>query len=150
MEIVEHRDQFELEINADFYDWWRGLNRSQAPYWSQFDVVNHPRWATHLFLIRVERSDRFLYRFKLLGQSVIDLLGRNERLTTLDETGWDVQGGVASRAYDDMMAHRQPLRFFGTLQAYGKEYARFESVDAPFVDEAQAVTAVLGLICRTS
>ncbi len=89
-----------------------------------------------------------MYRFRLIGEEVKILLGRNDVGLTLAESNWDLEDDLASKAYDEMMVHRQPLRFHGSLSVYQKHYAEFESIDAPFLGEDGAVDYVIGLICR--
>lgn len=139
---------FTVDKNAAFFDWWSRADPGACPHRRLFDIVEHPDWAANVFLIRVESRDPWVYRFRLIGDEAIRLVGHNDTGLTLSETGWDRFDQLASRAYGEMMMHRRPLRFHGRLSAYDKAYAQFESVDAPFLGADGRVTTVIGLICR--
>ena len=148
VELPKDTAAFKVAENAAFYEWWSRLNGGDCPRRDLFDIVDHPVWAANIFLIRVEGRDPWVFRFRLIGDEAVALIGRNETGLTLTECGWDRFDGTASRAYADMIAQRRPLRFHGCLAVYNREYAEFESIDAPFVDAEGRVTAVIGLICR--
>ena len=148
VEAVNTRDQFKHTRNIDFFEWWSQVNDGACPYRHQFDVVDHAALVPHLFVVRIESTNPWLYRFRLLGEDIISLLGRNDTGLSLSQTNWDSEDSLASKAYDTMMIKRTPLRFHGSLDIYGKSYVEFESIDAPFLGEDGIVNSVIGLICR--
>lgn len=148
IESPDTGDAFTVAKNAAFFDWWQGLDGGACPHRKQFDITEHVDWAANVFLIRVESADPWVYRYRLIGNEAVQILGRNHTGLALSETAWDRFDAAASRAYDGMMERRRPLRFYGCLDRFQRDYARFESVDAPFLGEDGRVAAVIGLICR--
>lgn len=148
VEIAETKSTFAHDKNAEFFEWWSQVRGGHCPFRHQFDIADHTYWATNVFLIRVESSDPWVFRFQLIGNGVIELLGRNDTGATLSESAWDTPGSLATRAYKTMIDRRSPLRFFGSLGAYDRDYIDFESIDAPFLGEDGSVSTVIGLICR--
>ena len=148
VEIAETKTQFTHESNIEFFEWWSYVRNHACPYRHQFDITEHPHWASRIFLVRIESADPAVFRFHLVGNGVIDMLGRNDTGTTLSESGWDLSGCVATHAYKAMLDHKRPLRFSGSLSMYNREYINFESIDAPFLGQDDTVSAVIGLICR--
>ncbi len=147
VDFPESADAFKIARNGAFYDWWMSANGGACPLRRQFDIVDHPDWAANIFLARVEQTDPWVYRFRLIGNDAVRLMGRNDTGLTLAETGWDRFDGTGSRAYADMMTRRRPVRFHGSLGIYDRDYAAFESIDAPLVDDEGNMTTVIGLIC---
>ena len=148
VEIAEAKTTFSHKKNVEFFEWWSQVRDGDCPYRRQFDIVDHPRWAANVFLVRVESSDPWAFRFQLIGNGVIDMLGRNDTGVALSESAWDTPESVATRAYVEMMQHRRPVRFSGSLAVYDRDYIDFESIDAPFLGEDGTVSTVIGLICR--
>lgn len=142
------RSQFVDPMNADFFGWWGQVNGGRCPYRHQFDVTEHPKWVSRMFVIGVETGDIFTYRYHLVGEEAINLLGRSNAGRDLSDTNWSQEGPVISNALRDMMNDLQPVRFFGNLELFGRGYIEFEAIDAPFLGKSGAVNSILGMIAR--
>ena len=86
VEVVKEKSQLVDPMNGEFFEWWSQVNNGLCPFRCQFDITEHPKWASRIFVIGVEDHDPLVYRYHLVGQDTIDLLGHNNSGRYLSET----------------------------------------------------------------
>jgi hypothetical protein len=128
------------------YAWWQRLaeQRSGLPLWQDFDITDHPALAPYLFVIETPADGAF--RFRLLGELVINMIGRNVAGALVKERPSDDYGHELYDYYLEIVRTRECRMCRGALDFVGSEHRRFESIDCPTADETGAVTRIIGVM----
>jgi len=128
------------------YDWWQGLAmpRGGMPLWDDFDIVEHRALAPYLFVVETPADGAF--RFRLLGEAVINMIGRNvsgELVASRpnDDYGHDLYG-----YYQSIILTRSCRMCRGTLDFTGSEHRYFESIDCPTANDQGEITRIIGVM----
>jgi hypothetical protein len=131
---------------AGIYHWWADIARrsGQLPRWQDFDIVDHRALAPYLFVVETPENGDF--RFRLLGEVVIEMIGRNNVGELVRARPDDDYGHGLYDYYRDIVARRVCLKCRGTLAFAGAEHKRFESIDCPMVDERGQVGRIIGVM----
>lgn len=120
--------------------WWQ--NNGAPPPRSRFDIIDHAADASHLFLVRRIRPGWFEYR--LAGQEVIRIVGRNSRGEVFST---DDQANRAAYAQhlENVAQDRAPWICDGTTEIQSRVgLIPFESIDCPLLTEDGDVGWILG------
>lgn len=128
------------------YDWWQGCaaRYGGVPLWDDFDIVEHRALAPYLFVVETPADGAF--RFRLLGEAVINMIGRNvsgELVASRpnDDYGHDLYG-----YYQSIILTRTCRMCRGTLDFTGSEHRYFESIDCPTADDQGEITRIIGVM----
>lgn len=129
------------------YEWWLGF-APDIPKRSDFDVLELADVAAHLSLVRM--AEPGVFEFRLRGERVAELVGVRGSGDRYDCNDDDDGRRQLAEYYQGIVQSRTPLRCQGTF-VEGMTFATsFESVDCPLVDDAGAVTHIIGAIDKTS
>ncbi len=124
------------------YQWWLGQG-VHPPLRESFDVIEHKKIASHLFLIEVHGEDRFL--IKLVGESAASILGHNNTGQWASNSP-DNPHGALTDYYARLCESRIPWHCHGRLTYLGRDHIHFESIDCPLADENGAISHIIGCI----
>lgn len=129
---------------ADGLQWWR--SNGAPPQRTLFDIIDHPRWAAHLFL--VHRLSPSVFNYRLAGEEVIQIVGFNARGLTFDSDDPEPMVAGYARYLEQVAQSRAPWLCTGQTEQQNLYILPFESLDLPLIDEAGTVTGILGLMIR--
>lgn len=128
------------------YSWWNGIaaRRGTLPLWTDFDITDHGALAPYLFV--VETPPDGAYRFRLLGEIVIGMIGRNNVGELVQSRPSDDYGHELYRYYQSIVADRTCRYCRGTLDFVGSKHRHFEAIDCPTADDTGQVTRIIGVM----
>ncbi len=127
------------------YDWWAGANGGQMPPKRMFDVIDHRSIVANLFLTEVTPNGDFV--FKLLGEEVIQIIGRNRTGETVPRVATGEYGHELYEYYRSVAAGRVCRKCTGSLVFATRGFRRFESIDCPLAaDEGDKVAMIIGVM----
>ena len=127
------------------YDWWVGANDGRMPRRRQFDVLDHKPIVANLFVVDVLPEGEF--RFRLMGEDVIQILGRNRKGELVGRANRGEYGHELAAYYESIVAGRACRKCTGSLVFATRGLRRFESIDCPLSDDsAEQVTAIIGVM----
>ncbi len=110
---------------------------------SPFDLKSILGWV---ILVDVEHAPE-RYRFRLIGSSVTQLLGRDSTGRYLDDVLDPAMYDPFVAAHRYVCAHRRPVRCTGTLIHANKAYIDYESVLMPYAGDDGLVDLCLEGMC---
>jgi hypothetical protein len=120
--------------------WWQ--SNGAPPQRSQFDILDHAANAASLFLVRRLEPGRFQYR--LSGQEVIRIVGRNSRgeyFSTADPSS----RAAFAQHLENVAQDRTPWVCEGTTEIAGRVgLISFESVDCPLFGDDGEIGWIIG------
>lgn len=126
------------------YTWWAGFGPNRLPRRQDFDILDHPALASRIFLVEVLAVSA--YRFRVQGEDVLRVVGRNRTNVIVAPQAGDGYDVRLCAYYDEIAARRQAMRCVGTARYAFRNHAWFESVDCPLTDEAGVVTHIVGVL----
>ena len=143
---IDPTTEFVSPRTRSLYEWWQGMaaQRGGMPLWQDFDITDHGGLAPYLFVIETPADGAF--RFRLLGELVINMIGRNVAGALVKERPSDDYGHELYDYYLEIVRARECRMCRGTLDFVGSEHRRFESVDCPAADETGLVTRIIGVM----
>lgn len=144
VDVVGPATSFRNASVAGLYAWWLQASGGSVPLKRQFDVTAHPQLAASLFL--VELLDDGDFRFRLVGERVITLLGRNSTGKRVRNIYRDDFGHALDEYYASILADGRCRRCSGSLAFAYKDYWRFESVDCPLSSDGTRLDFILGAL----
>lgn len=142
--VVGPDSQFLSQKTRHLYDWWIGANGGQIPHRRQFDVTEHRGVVANLFLTEVNGDGEFVFR--LLGEEVIQIIGRNTTGETVKRMGRGEYGHALHEYYGSIVQSRQCRKCFGSLAFADKDFRYFESIDCPLVGDDGQVSIIIGVM----
>ncbi|HEX9449045.1 MAG TPA: PAS domain-containing protein [Dongiaceae bacterium] len=144
--IVDAATVFASPRVASLWAWWHGLVQSKGhlPLWHDFDITDHATLAPYLFVVETPADGAF--RFRLLGEVVIGMIGRNNVGELVQSRPSDDYGHELYRYYQDIVQQRDCRWCRGTLAFAGSEHRRFEAIDCPTADDTGRVTRIIGVM----
>jgi len=126
-------------------DWWSTASGGCMPRRAAFDILDHRPIVASLFLVEVQADGDFL--FKLLGEEVIQIIGRNRTGETVRRVNIGEYGHELYEYYRSVVAGRVCRRCTGMLTFSIGGLRRFESIDCPLADDGgQQVVAIIGVM----
>jgi hypothetical protein len=128
------------------HDWWHGLAAQSGgvPRWDDFDIVEHRALAPYLFVVETPSDGAF--RFRLLGETVINMIGRNVSGELVASRPRDDYGHDLYGYYQSIILTRACRMCRGTLDFTGSEHRHFESIDCPTADDQGEITRIIGVM----
>jgi hypothetical protein len=144
--VVGADTRFASAMTRHLHGWWLRANGGRVPLKRQFDITEHGQIAANIFLTELTPEGEF--RFRLLGENVIHLIGGNR-------TGDLVKGSPSARAgfghaldeYYWSIAHeRQCNLCLGSLAFADNDFWRFESLDCPLSSDGERVDFIIGVM----
>jgi len=126
--------------------WWHGQvdQRHGLPLWRDFDITDHRALAPYLFVVETPADGEF--RFRILGEQVINMIGRNVAGELVKSRPSDDYGHELYEYYREIVTERECRMCRGTLDFVGSEHRRFEAIDCPMADDAGAITRIIGVM----
>ena len=128
--------------SKSLYGWWLS-QAAHPPLRRDFDIIEHRKIASHLFLIEVHGPERFL--IKLVGEGAAHILGRNNSGQWASNSPDNPHGALIDY-YLRLCESRIPWHCHGRLTYLGREHIRFESIDCPLAGEDGSITHIIGCI----
>lgn len=142
---IEAGTNFESKKVRGLYDWWMSANGGQMPARGLFDVVEHKSVVANLFVVDVLPGGEFLFR--LTGEDVIQILGRNRKGESVKRSAAGEYGHELAAYYESVVAQRVCRKCTGSLVFATRGLRRFESIDCPLGDEGNdRVSAIIGVM----
>lgn len=135
------------------YDWWLACAGKYPepglPRWQDFDIAEHVTLAPYLFVVETPADGA--YRFRLLGEAVIGMIGRNIAGELVQSRPSDDYGHDLYDYYAEIVRERECRMCRGTLDFVGfdrrrPDHRHFEAIDCPTVDETGGVTRIIGIM----
>jgi hypothetical protein len=144
--IVDAGTVFASQRVASIYRWWQGFVTAEGrlPYWQEFDITEHAPLAPYLFVVETPADGA--YRFRLLGEIVIGMIGRNNSGELVQSRPSDDYGHELYGYYQEIVDNRHCRWCRGTLAFAGSEHRRFESIDCPIADDTGRVIRIIGIM----
>jgi hypothetical protein len=143
-EAVTPATAFVSKKNKHLYDWWCRANGGLIPVRKMFDVVEHKMIVANLFLTEVLPDGDFVFR--LFGETVIQIVGRNRKGELVQKGAVGEYGHALYEYYHSVVAARVCRVCAGSLAFAGRELRKFESIDCPLTDDAGKVTFIVGVM----
>lgn len=137
---------FKSERIRGFYRWWADLAIAHGtlPLWRHFDILDHRALAPYFFVVETPRTGD--YRFRLLGEVVIGMIGRNNVGELVRARPDSDYGHGLYDYYRNIVERRCCLRCQGTLMFPKDGQKRFESIDCPMIDETGMISRIIGVM----
>jgi hypothetical protein len=127
------------------YRWWALADGGRMPTRKMFDILDHRSIVANLFVTDVLPSGEF--QFRILGEEVIRIIGRNRTGETVTHKNKGEYGHELYEYYRMIAANRVCRKCTGTLMFAIGGARRFESIDCPLADDsADAVGAIIGVM----
>jgi hypothetical protein len=125
--------------------WWMAAHGGRMPTRAMFDIVDHRPVVANLFLVEVLPDGEFL--FKVLGEDVVQIIGRNRTGETVSRLNASEYGHELHDYYQSIVTGRACRKCTGSLEFSIGGMRGFESVDCPLADDrGEKVVAIIGLM----
>jgi hypothetical protein len=142
---VDATTRFESAKVKHLYDWWVSANNGEMPRRRQFDILGHRPIIANLFLTEVLPDGNFLFR--LLGEEVIQIIGRNRTGEMVRQAAVGEYGHELYTYYRSVATGRVCRRCTGALFFATEGARRFESIDCPLADDnGEQVSVIIGVM----
>jgi hypothetical protein len=142
---IDVSSEFESRKVKGLHEWWLSAAGGRMPARKQFDVLEHKSIVPNLFLVEVLGDGQ--YRFRLMGEDVIQIIGRNRKGETVARDEGGEYGHELAIYYDSIVAERACRRCTGSLVFATRGSRRFESIDCPLGDDTGTrVAAIVGVM----
>jgi len=127
------------------YEWWTASRpEGRLPLRRSFDIVEHRPIVSNVFLTEVCDDGTFVFR--LLGEDVIQIVGRNPTGEAIRPGHVSEYGHALYEYYSSIVKQRICKRCVGSLLLAGKEFRRFESIDCPLTSDGERITTIIGVM----
>ncbi len=136
-ETVDGRTSFRSAMARHLYDWWAGRGAGGLPRRKEFDIVDHRAIVANIFVVDCLPDGNFVFR--LFGEEVIAIIGRNRTGETLVRGGVGIYGHALFDYYTAIVRTKQCMKCLGSLKLAGRSVVRFESIDCPLTDDGTNV-----------
>jgi hypothetical protein len=125
--------------------WWMTANGGRMPTRTMFDIADHRPIVANLFLVDVLPEREFL--FKLLGEVVIQIIGRNRTGERVSRGDTSEYGHDLHDYYQSIVTARACRKCTGTLEFSIGGMRGLESIDCPLADNrGEKVVTIIGLM----
>ena len=127
------------------YRWWVLADGGRMPKRKMFDILDHRSIVANLFVTDVLPTGEF--QFRILGEEVIRIIGRNRTGETVTHKNKGEYGHELYEYYRMITANRVCRKCTGTLMFAIGGARRFESIDCPLADDSDGtVAAIIGVM----
>ena len=142
---VDDETEFLSQKVKHLYRWWVMTNDGRMPKRKMFDILDHRSIVANLFVTDVLPGGEF--QFRILGEDVIRIIGRNRTGETVTHRNKGEYGHELYEYYRTVAANRVCRKCIGTLMFAIGGARRFESIDCPLVDDdADRVSTIIGVM----
>jgi hypothetical protein len=141
---VSAETQFLSAKTKHLYDWWLGAGGGRMPTKRMFDVTEHRPIVASLFLTEATHDGEFVFR--LLGEDVIQMIGRNPSGEAVKRFGNAEYGHALHEYYTSIAAAKECRKCFGSLAFADKDFRYFESIDCPLSNDGERVDYIVGVM----
>lgn len=142
--FVDEATRFASPKTRHLYDWWASANGGRMPARRMFDIVEHKPIVANVFLTEVTPEGEFV--FKLMGEEVIRIVGRNNTGQRVKSEAMGEYGHALHDYYRSIVETGRCKRCEGSLLFAGKQFLRFEAVDCPLAGPDGRVSAIIGVM----
>ena len=142
---VDESTEFLSAKVKHLYRWWAVANEGRMPKRKMFDIIDHRSVVANLFVADVLSTGEF--QFRILGEEVIRIIGRNRTGETVTHKNKGEYGHELYEYYRTVVANRLCRKCSGTLMFAIGGARRFESIDCPLADDnSDDVCAIIGVM----
>ena len=142
---VDESTEFLSAKVKHLYLWWALANEGRMPRRKMFDIIDHRSVVANLFVADVLPTGEF--QFRILGEEVIRIIGRNRTGETVTHKNKGEYGHELYEYYRTVVANRRCRKCSGTLMFAIGGARRFESIDCPLADDnSDDVCAIIGVM----
>lgn len=152
--VIENGDAFEGALTLELFEWWHEMTAGRAaPLYYEFDLLDHPKLAKHLILLKAVPGTSELV-VKYTGVEVTKLFGRDNMYDTVSDMLGEDEGDPQWAEYNantqliiDLCLReiRPVLNGPKLLNFPHSRHRRFESLTVPFVDETGVVNQTVSI-----
>ena len=146
---LDSAHKFSAEKLQSIFDWWQGFS-PDVPYYRDFDILNHAKYASDIFLYKVLGEERFEVRIN--GDKAEDIIGRKYTGKIVDSAAAQTDPIINDllNYLNNICKLKQPFGCKGTYtDIVGKE-CYFESVDCPLLGADGEVSYIVGMMDSVS
>jgi len=86
--------------------------------------------------------------YRLSGDRVADLVGRRYSMTEISTDSEDLADAMFAEYLGWAIEAGGVNGCVGSLEFFGKDFLRFESVDCPLIDASGKTTHIVGTLCQ--
>jgi hypothetical protein len=142
---VDESTEFLSAKVKHLYRWWALANEGHMPKRKMFDIIDHRSIVANLFVADVLPTGEF--QFRILGEEVIRIIGRNRTGETVTHKNKGEYGHELYEYYRTVVTNRLCRKCSGTLMFAIGGARRFESIDCPLADDnSDEVRAIIGVM----
>lgn len=142
---VDDSTEFVSPKAKHLYRWWALANEGRMPLRKMFDILDHRSIVANLFVTDVLPTGEF--QFRILGEEVIRIIGRNRTGETVPHSNKGEYGHEIYAYYRGVAESRSCRKCTGTLKFSIGGARRFESIDCPLADDSgDAVCTIIGVM----
>jgi hypothetical protein len=142
---VDAATTFESRRVKHLYDWWASANGGRMPTRRMFDVLDHRPIVANLFVADVLPNGEF--KFRLFGEEVIRIVGRNRKGETVKKVDAGEYGHELYTYYRTIVENRACRKCNGSLKFAIGGARRFESIDCPLADDSgEGIITIIGVM----
>lgn len=114
-----------------------------APGRGDLDPLDIPDLLPIISLIDVLR-DPLRFRYRLVGTAVVEAFGRDGTGRFVDDSLYGADAPAVFASFERIATEARPFRRRSRLHYTGSGWLVLEAIELPLVDEAGAVTMILG------
>jgi hypothetical protein len=147
-----YRHSFDLDPGLDFRSpipvdlhryWLKQRGERAMPRRADIDPLD-PELRPHLgFLVLTDVVGAARFRFRLIGSTLTEFVGRDSTGKYLDEVYSPADYEYMIVAYRWVVANRAPLRITGDLRHADREWIDMESIDLPLSSDGRTVDMIM-------
>jgi len=142
---VDESTEFLSAKVRHLYRWWVLANEGRMPKRKMFDILEHRSIVANLFVTDALATGEF--QFRILGEEVIRIIGRNRTGETVTHKSKGEYGHELYEYYRAVAASGRCRKCTGTLMFAIGGARRFESIDCPLGDDdSDTVCAIIGVM----
>ena len=146
--IVGQSTAFLTPMTRYLHMWWVRSNGGRLPLKRQWDVTEHRPIIANLFLTELMPDGEF--RFKLIGEDVIKMLGVNNTGKVVKNAHRADYGHALDEYYRSIVRDPVCKLCRGSLAFAERDFCRFESIDCPLSSDGERVDLVIGVMARVA
>ena len=143
--IIHSSADLTCEPTQILFNWWNSF-APNFPSREDWDILNFPALAPHIYLIECISDGHYLYR--LCGNDVGELIGNHYRMIDISVDSEKYDDRKLAEYLESIKNHKTANGCTGNLSFVDRDFINFESVDCPLMDEAGNLTHFIGVLCE--
>ena len=135
----------EAPLLRPIVEYWEEKRQGRAaPLRKDIDPLELKGYLAQVFLVDALAADEF--RFRLLGNEIVERYGRNSTGKTVRETYRDMPeiARWCTRMFQAVLEHGRPVLSRGTLHAVHKDFFTFETISMPLSRDGERLDMIFG------